>query len=135
MAGSRGIPVTDVLAHAARLVREPVRMADLALAFDERGASSAGVPVAGVNFYPPMLRDVASATSSVHINQFGFRPGTIGDQFADALVAKAAEGVPVRVVVDRQGSDPDRKSRVFFERLLTGGVDVRVVRATELRAP
>jgi cardiolipin synthase len=82
-----------------------------------------------------MLADIESATSSVHVNQFGFRPGRIGDRFADALLEKAAAGVAVRVVVDRQGSDPDRSSRVFFERLLAGGVDVRVVRATQLRAP
>jgi cardiolipin synthase len=39
------------------------------------------------------------------------------------------------VVIDRQGSDPDRGSRGFYERLLDAGVDVRVVRATQLRAP
>ena len=35
------------------------------------------VQVGGRNFFPPMLRDIDSASSSVHINQFGFRPGTI----------------------------------------------------------
>jgi cardiolipin synthase len=118
-----------------RLLRDPVRRGDLALAFDETVASTADVHVDGRNFYPPMLRDIGSASSSVHLTQFGFRPGRIGDEFAAALVAKASEGVPVRVVVDRQGSDPDRSSRAFFERLLAGGVAVRVVRATEPRAP
>ena len=116
-------------------MRAPVRLADLALAFDESLASSAEVHVEGRNFYPPILADIAAATSSVHINQFGFRPGAIGDQFAEALLAKAADGVAVRVVVDKQGSDPDGSSRAFYERLLAGGVEVRVVRATELRAP
>jgi cardiolipin synthase A/B len=51
------------------------------------------------------------------------------------LIAKSQEGVPVRLVVDRQGSDPDRSSRAFYERLVAGGVEVRVVRATQLRAP
>ncbi len=87
--------------------------------------------VEGRNFYPPMLQDIASASSSVHINQFGFRPGKMGEAFAAALLAKAAEGVAVRVVVDRQGSDPDRSSREFYERLLAGGVEVCVVRATQ----
>ncbi len=83
----------------------PVRSSGptLALAFDESVASSAEVHVEGANFYPPMLEDIRSATSSVHINQFGFRPGVIGDAFAEALVSKAAEGVPVRLVVDKQG--------------------------------
>ena len=125
----------DVLEQAERLLREPVRRADLALAFDETVASTADVQVEGRNFFPPMLRDIGAASSSVHINQFGFRPGVIGDEFATALLAKASEGVPVRLVVDRQGSRPDGSSREFYERLLAGGVEVRVVRATRLWAP
>jgi cardiolipin synthase len=112
-----------------------VRLRDLALRFEETTADSAEVHVEGRNFYPPMLRDIGSASSSVHVNQFGFRPGNIGEAFADALLAKAAEGVAVRLVVDRQGSDPDRKSQAFYDRLLAGGIDVRVVRAVQPRAP
>ncbi len=121
--------------RAEHLVRKQVQLGDLALAFDEAVASTADVHVEGRNFYPPILADIAAATSSVHINQFGFRPGVVGEQFAEALLAKAADGVAVRVVVDKQGSDPDGSSRAFYERLLAGGVEVRVVRATELRAP
>jgi cardiolipin synthase A/B len=121
--------------RADQLLRTPVRLSDLGLVFDETVASSAEVHVEGRNFYPPMLQDISSATSSIHINQFGFRPGSIGDQFAEVLSSKASDGIRVRVVVDRQGSDPDRGSRVFYERLLAAGIDVRVVRATQLRAP
>jgi phosphatidylserine/phosphatidylglycerophosphate/cardiolipin synthase-like enzyme len=39
-----------------------------------------------------MLDDIASAGSSIHINQFGFRPGRVGDGFADVLARKAHEG-------------------------------------------
>ena len=88
----------------------------------------------GEAFYPRMLEDIASASSSIHINQFGFRPGSVGERFADVLVAKAKEGVPVRLVVDRQGSDPERGSREFYERLTAAGVQVCVVRATKPRA-
>jgi cardiolipin synthase A/B len=121
--------------EAARLLRSPVRLSDLAFEFDESVASTTDVHVEGTNFYPPMLGDIEAATSSVHVNQFGFRPGAVGDRFAEALLGKASEGVPVRLVVDRQGSDPDRSSRALYERLLAGGVEVRVVRATQLRAP
>jgi phosphatidylserine/phosphatidylglycerophosphate/cardiolipin synthase-like enzyme len=49
-----------------------------------------------------MLEDIASAASSVHVDQYGFRPGAIGERFATTLLAKAAEGVPVRLgVMDR----------------------------------
>ena len=128
------VPNDGIPAHARRLASEPVRRADLALAFSESSASSVEVLVEGRTFYPPMLADVASATSSVHINQFGFRPGVVGDAFAEALVAKAAEGVPVRLVVDRQGSDPERGSQAFYERLTGAGVEVCVVRATKARS-
>jgi cardiolipin synthase A/B len=121
-------------ALARRFATSPVARNDLALAFDESVASSAEVHVEGANFYPPMLEDIRSATSSVHINQFGFRPGLIGDAFAEALVAKAAERVPVRLVVDKQGSDPEGGSRAFYERLTSAGVQVCVVRATKLRS-
>ena len=65
----------------------------------------------------------------MNVNQFGFKPGAIGEEFATALVAKASEGVRVRLVVDSLGSRPDGASRQLYERLLAGGVEVRVVRA------
>ena len=112
----------------------PVERSDLALAFDESSATTADVHVEGRNFYPPMLEDIRSATSSVHINQFGFRPGVVGEAFAEALTAKAAEGVKVRLVVDSNGTDPERGSRELYERLTSAGIEVCVVRATKLRS-
>src|SRR4051812_11612629 len=82
-----------------------------------------------------MLEDVAGATSSVHLNQFGFKPGAIGEQFAAALAEKAREGVHVRLVVDAQGSAPERGSRMLYDRLVAAGVEVCVNRALSARAP
>jgi len=120
--------------HAERLATRPVQRSDLAIAFYESVAASAEVHVEGANFYPPMLEDIRAAKSSVHINQFGFRPGVVGEAFAEALVAKAKEGVPVRLVVDKNGSDPEGGSREFYERFTAAGIQVCVVRATKLRA-
>ena len=125
--------MTAIRARAEELLRAPVGVRDLALTFEETTASSAEVHVGGPSFFPLILRDVAAATSSVHVNQFGFKRGTIGDAFADALLAKAADGVAVRVVVDGQGSRPDGGSRELYRRLIAGGIDVRVVRATRVR--
>jgi cardiolipin synthase A/B len=119
---------------ALRFVSGPVGKQDLQLGFAESRASSVDVHVEGRNFYPPMLEDIRAATSSVHINQFGFRPGLVGDSFAEALVAKATEGVPVRMVVDRQGSKPEEDSQALYERLTAAGIEVCVVRATKPRA-
>ena len=46
---------------------------------------------------PPRHRCTSTSSAS--------GPASSDDRFADALIAKAAEGVPVRLVVDRQGSD------------------------------
>ena len=127
--------IDEIRERALRFATAPVSRRDLAVAFVESRAASAEVHVEGRNFYPPMLEDIHAATSSVHINQFGFRPGAVGDLFADALVEKAATGVPVRLVVDRQGSDPERSSRELYDRLTSAGIQVCVVRATKPRAP
>jgi cardiolipin synthase A/B len=132
---TNAVPNDAVVEWAERLVTGPVEREALALAFSESTAASAEVLVEGESFYPRMLEDLAAATSSIHINQFGFRPGVIGDTFADELIRKVREGVPVRLVVDRQGSDPERSSRSFYDRLRAAGVEVCVVRATRPRAP
>jgi cardiolipin synthase A/B len=132
---TNAVPNDAVVEWAERLVTGPVEREALALAFSESTAASAEVLVEGESFYPRMLEDLAAATSSIHINQFGFRPGVIGDAFADELIRKVREGVPVRLVVDRQGSDPERSSRSFYDRLRAAGVEVCVVRATRPRAP
>jgi phosphatidylserine/phosphatidylglycerophosphate/cardiolipin synthase-like enzyme len=118
----------DVRARAEQLARSEVKLGDLALVFEETTAATVAVHVSGRDFFPLILDDIASATSSIHINQYGFRPGEIGERFAAALLAKAAEEVAVRIVVDRVGSRPGR-SGGFYERLRAGGIDVRVVRA------
>jgi len=116
-------------ARAEDLLARPPNRASLALAFPVTRATSAEVLVAGTSFYPPMLDDIASATSSVHINQFGFKPGLVGDVFAEALLAKAADGIRVRLVVDNRGSAPDKGSRDHYRRLEAGGVEVSVNRS------
>jgi len=97
-------------------------------------AASADVLVGGTSFYPPMLDDIAAAESSVHVNQFGFKPGVVGDVFAKTLIAKASEGVSVRLVVDNLGSGPEKGAREHYRRLVAGGVKVCVNRASKLRA-
>jgi cardiolipin synthase A/B len=131
------LPVDDgnLRDHADRVVSGPVARSSLALAFEESVASSAEVHVEGRNFYPPMLEDIVAAKSSVHVNQFGFKPGVVGDAFADALIAKAGEGVRVRVMVDSGGSAPERGSQALYDRLVSEGVQVGVTRATRLRVP
>ena len=62
--------------------------------------------VEGASFFPRIFADVEAATSSVHILMFGWREGTVGTRMAELLKRKLAEGVEVRVLVDRFGSRP-----------------------------
>ena len=126
----------DLASHAERLLSATrVELTELALAFEESTATDAEVLVGGTSFFPRMLEDIERASSSVHIVQFGFRPGNVGDRFAEALVAKVRAGVPVRMVVDRNGSDPERSSREFYDRLVAGGVQVCMASGTKARGP
>ena len=130
------VPNDRLREHARRLLTATqVNRHELALAFEESRATTAEVLVEGRNFYPPMLADIEAASSSVHINQFGFRPGKVGDAFAQALGEKARSGVPVRLVVDEQGSHPFDTTRDFYAALVEAGVEIVVTRATKPRTP
>jgi cardiolipin synthase len=57
----------------------------------------------GVGFVPPVLRDIAAARESVHVESFIWEDGAIARQLAALLVQKAHQGVEVRVLVDGSG--------------------------------
>jgi cardiolipin synthase len=57
----------------------------------------------GVMFFPAVMRDVAAAKESVHIESFIWYDGRVARQLAKALAMKAREGVEVRVLVDASG--------------------------------
>ena len=136
MSGAVHVRDSELASHAERLLTaQQVGYRDLALAFEESTATSAEVLVGGTSFFPRMLEDIAGASSSVHIVQFGFRPGAVGDRFAEALLGKARDGVPVRMVVDRNGTDPERGSKEFYDRLAAGGVQACMASGTQARGP
>ena len=78
------------------------------------GLLSDGVPLMGGNLveplcggdeaFPMMLEAIAGAKRQVHLQSFIIGNDRTGREFLDALAAKAAEGVAVRVLYDRFGS-------------------------------
>jgi cardiolipin synthase len=58
----------------------------------------------GPEFYPAMLEAIRSATRSVNLECYILQPGTIADQFIDALTDRARKGLNVTIVVDAIGS-------------------------------
>ncbi len=78
----------------------------------------------GRRYFPRMLDDIAAARDHVHLLIYGYKPGTIGTTFRDALAAKVAEGVRVRLSVDAIGSEVDFGSKELFRDLIAAGVEV-----------
>ena len=76
----------------------------------------------GYQFFPALLREIAQAKHHIHIDTYIFNDDALGQVVADALIAKANEGVKVRVIYDSVGSWSVKSS--FFERMRDAGVDV-----------
>ena len=74
----------------------------------------------GQAFYESELDAIRTATKSVHIEAFIFRPSEIGDRFLTTLTERAQAGVAVRVVVDAIGSFPT-PDRYFAPLRAAGG--------------
>lgn len=103
---------------------DDMRRADLGIAFAPSTASDVQLYLDGSTFFPAMMSDIESAQYSIHIIMFAMSPGKIGDAFVDLLIAKAHQGVDVRLVTDRQGSKPFTRNQDMFDRLAAGGVQV-----------
>jgi cardiolipin synthase A/B len=74
--------------------------------------------------YPAWLEAIASARRTIHFESFIFHEDEVGQEFADALKAKAREGVRVRVIYDWLGSI-GKTSGGFWRALREAGVEVR----------
>jgi len=57
----------------------------------------------GDGFFPPMMRDIAAAKESVHVESYIWAKSLIGTQLARLLAEKAKQGVEVRILVDASG--------------------------------
>jgi cardiolipin synthase len=58
----------------------------------------------GDTFYPSMLEAINAADVSITIEAYIYWAGKVGRQFAEALAAKAASGVRVKILLDAVGS-------------------------------
>ncbi|MDP8921492.1 MAG: phosphatidylserine/phosphatidylglycerophosphate/cardiolipin synthase family protein [Chloroflexota bacterium] len=119
------LSATDAPAFVAGLASaERVGGADLAIPFAPSRTATFELLIDGPSFYPRILADIKAARSSVHVVQYGFRPGEVADRFVPVLKEKVGEGVAVRVIVDQLGSAVDFTSAAMFGDLVAGGVQV-----------
>jgi cardiolipin synthase A/B len=111
--------------RAVSLLEQPiVRRRDLAMAFAPAVATSVDPLLHGRRYFPRMLEDIAAATDHIHLLIYGYKPGDIGTTFLEALRAKVAAGVEVRLEVDAIGSEVDLGSKQLFRDLIAAGVEV-----------
>jgi cardiolipin synthase len=77
----------------------------------------------GPEVYPAMLECIEQAERWIHLDNYIIRSDATGRRFADALIARAREGIPVRVLTDWVGSMSTRGS--YWRRLRDAGVTIR----------
>ena len=77
----------------------------------------------GYAFFPELLKDIAQARHHIHIDMYIIEDDPLGRLIADALKAKAQQGVEVRVVYDDVGCW--NMSHTFVERMRESGVEMQ----------
>lgn len=77
----------------------------------------------GYQFFPALLQAIKGATNHIHLDTYIFADDPLGRLLSDALIAKAREGVEVRLIYDDVGCwrVPER----FFDRMRQADVKVR----------
>mgnify|MGYP002853892458 CR=1 FL=1 len=76
----------------------------------------------GYHLFHALLQDISKAQRHIHLDTYIFNDDALGNMMADALIAKAKEGVEVRVIYDAVGCWS--VSRTFFERMREEGIEV-----------
>jgi len=76
----------------------------------------------GYQFFPALLKAIASAKNHIHIDIYIFEDDPLGRLVSDALIARARQGVEVRIIYDDVGCW--RVSHSFFEHMREEGIEV-----------
>jgi cardiolipin synthase len=111
---------------------------------DQAFSRAAGAPLIRGNYvqllrnaeenYPAWLDAIHAAKRHIHFESYIIHEDQIGLKFAEALIAKAQQGVRVRLIYDWMGGF-GKTSRRFWNRLRVGGVEVRCYNPPRLDSP
>ncbi len=107
------------------------RLAQSATGYAPCAASDARLLVGGEATFEALLAAIAGATHHIHVEYYIFDPDRTGTRLRDALVARAREGVRVRVLLDAFGSG--RLRRRFLAPLQEAGVELAWFHPVRLR--
>lgn len=124
--------------------REPSAMSEMQALADQAFSRAAGAPLIEGNSvrllidarenYPAWLDAISAAKSHIHFESYIIHEDDTGHMFADALIAKAREGVCLRLVYDWLGGF-GKTSRAFWNRLRAAGIEVRCYNPPRLESP
>jgi cardiolipin synthase A/B len=124
--------------------REQDTVTEVRALADQAFSRAAGAPLIGGNSvrllkdarenYPAWLDAIGAAKRHIHFESFIIHEDNTGRKFADALIRKAQEGVRVRLIYDWIGG-LGKTSRRFWNRLRTGGIEVRCYNPPRLDSP
>jgi cardiolipin synthase A/B len=124
--------------------RQTESTAEVRTLADQAFSRAAGAPIIPGNHirllkdarenYPAWLDAIAGATRFIHFESYIIHDDAVGQHFSDALIARARDGVPVRVIYDWMGGF-GKTSRKFWRRLRAGGVEVRCYNAPSPASP
>ncbi len=119
-------------------------LAQLRALADQAFSRAAGAPLVQGNSvrllqdarenYPAWLEAIHSAERRIHFENYIIHSDDVGQQFADALAAKAREGVRVRLIYDWLGALGATTHR-FWKNLRQAGVEVRCFNPPRLDSP
>lgn len=84
--------------------------------------------------YPAWLAAIRAAKDFVHFENYFIQDDEVGQEFAEAFVASAREGVRVRIVYDWVGGF-GKASRGFWKKLRAAGIEVRCQNPPQLSSP
>jgi cardiolipin synthase A/B len=84
--------------------------------------------------YPAWLEAIAAAKRYICFESYIIHKDYTGQMFADALIAKAKQGVRVRLIYDWMGN-VGNNSRSFWNRLRASGVEVRCYNPPRFDSP
>ena len=76
----------------------------------------------GYEFFPALLAEISKAKHHIHFISYIIDDDPLGNLLADALIAKAREGVEIRLIYDDVGSWKTKER--FFERMREEGIDI-----------
>lgn len=110
---------------------------------DRMFSRAAGAPLVSGNHvrlqdgrenYPAWLAAIRAATDHVHFENYFIQDDAVGREFSEAFLARARDGVHVRIIYDWMGNF-EKANRRFWRTLRAAGVEVRTYNPLQLSSP